>query len=229
MNTQYSLIPKWLDFSMEERIKDVNKRQLKLNNKGNELKNFVVNSLRSLFKMGLSSKQAFELTAFMLLKSGAKNYNFYNLARWKITENFVQNYKVTHGGKSPRWYVFNNQYYRAFSSMDDFYSNWISVFLAKRTSIGDAFWKEGNWISLYSKENEIEKEEFEKLFAKMLNKTKTVFIQHVLGLEVNGSWNETTKKSVREFQQHRNLEPTNELTEEVVRLLLEKWKSKSMK
>lgn len=229
MNTQYSPVPKWLDFSMEERVKVVNKGQLKYKNKGDELKNFVIDSLRSLFKMGLSSKQTFELTAFMLLKSGAKNYNFYNLARWKITENFVQNYKVTHGGKSPRWYTFNNQYFRAFSSMDDFYSNWISVFLAKRSSIGDAFWKESNWISVYSKENQTENEDFEKLFAKILHKTKVAFAQHVLGLEVNGIWNDTTKKSVREFQQHRNLEPTNELTEEVVQLLLEKWKLKSMK
>lgn len=238
-NQKYNLtpeIPNWLDLAAEQKIGSLKEKET---NKNVLAINFILSSFKALIKANnvFTIKQITEITSvFFLLTNGGRSYGGNNLSRWTITENFVRIYKTTHGGKSPKWYSFAKGFYRAFNGFEDFYLEWVQQFLPKpKQSLpgtlnglaGHAFWADQNWFGELVKIPELSKNS-EQSFNFALEKTKALFVQHILSVKLTGKFDEATKKAIETFQSSRKLETVDGiLNNETYNLIFKKWKEKN--
>jgi hypothetical protein len=243
-------IPSWLDESAEIKKPDQPEYFLKLNPQQKSCM-FILLSLKSLIEInnkesfGLSLLQMLDVIGNAIIETGwGLKWRGWNFGGWKISKDFVESYKKTHGVCPPWWRAKGHikakddpvVYYRGFNSPIEFYKEWLLKFVPKNTSktdryykTGQAFWSGGNWfyelcVSGYKGEvTKANPEPSVKTFKSVLERLKIILAQYILSLTPDGIWGEKSKKACQKFQLDNRIEATGILNDITLIKLIELW------
>lgn len=249
------LVPTWLDRNVEIAKPDQPDSFFKLKGKDKDL-GFILWSLKELFALpyGLTNSQAVGVVANSCVETGwGKYWSAYNFGGVKITKNFVENYKKTHGGKSPSWWrkpghVASGDaeecYYRAYGSPKDFYDYWVTTFVPNNGSsnsryyeTGKTFWAGLPWFEELCKAGykgpvtAANPQQSVRDFEGTCRRVKVLISQHVIGVKVDANWGNESRQACKKFLETQKPGETfsGDLDGPAFRVILEKWKNSGCK
>jgi hypothetical protein len=193
----FTPVPRWLDISLETSERHVYTKTPSYTRYLPELElalEFQLLCFESLYRLGLTDRQAAEVTALVILLH--KRYGHVTLV--PITEEGVEKWKRENPGKiGPRWFREGSRFFWAFDTLDEFFQAWMELHLpksCKHSGVGQRFWAGlDDWPLIFVGGDRVELD-------KVTERLRILFAQHCLRVPVTGWWDTTTLLACKRFQ-----------------------------
>lgn len=201
---------------------------------------FILLCISALLNLGCSIDQALAIAANAMVETGwGRYYKAWNLGGWKITKGTASDAQRT-----PRWWwrAPGNKdsgdppwcFYRAFSSAEQFFMEWLYNFVPKPgpsvksryKKTGEEFWNGKPWFDdliAAGYKGEVTKKNPAKSIAshEQIVHTLVVFwCQHLLGVTADGQFGPKSQAALKVYQKAHFLKETGALDDETLKTLL---------
>lgn len=243
--------PSWLDVSAEIVESDQPKEYKNLSDNQKALV-FILLSLRSLFRAipTLTKEQAMSVVSNSIAETGwGKSWKGFNFGGWKISKSDCDKYKAEHHRSAPWWRAAGHvasgdqavAYYRAFRNPDEYYMEWLERFVPRGATTkhryyetGRKFWSNRAWfrdLCLAGYKGVVTAANPDKSVQahdQIVRRAKTLFVQHMLGVSVDGAWGKNTTRAWNAFQTRYGLALSDDLNEATFSTMVDVWKARGM-
>jgi len=189
---------------------------------------FLCDSVDALIEAGCSFDQALEVTSNAVNETGwGRYYRAWNLGGWKITKGTSQD----PDGSPRRWFrALGNKssgdpqtcFYRAFTSLKQFYEAWLLQFVPKNgkgryAKTGQEFWAGNPWFDdliAAGYKGDVTRRNPDpsiRAHAKIKGSVIVFYCQDLLKITSDGKWGPKSQEACRAYQQEHGLPVTGKL------------------
>lgn len=241
--------PSWLDPKTKIVTSDQPPSYVALDDKRKAIVFIMISfcSLASLSKT-ISHDQIISVIANSIVETGwGRKWKGWNFGGWKINKSDVDAFKAQNNGVCPPWWEAPGHvksgdpemcYYRGFPGPRSYYDQWLKRFVPKQSNeshryhkTGAAFWDNKDWFpeliqagykGAVTKANPKPSIDSHEL---IVHSVKNRLGQMLLGLDPDGSWGSKSKAACESFQRVHSINPTGNLDERTLNLLLSRWEA----